>query len=58
MDHSHYKDKRSFYKGKVEKSYPLPWFFGHEVWEMVSQLPKIMEKNEIVKFPIFGEKHN
>lgn len=44
FDHSFRKDKKSFYRGKVEKSTPPQRPSGDEVWAQVNHLPKIMER--------------
>ncbi|KAH0724842.1 hypothetical protein KY284_000707 [Solanum tuberosum] len=43
MDHEFRKMKNAFRKNKVESDPPPPLLTGHQIWERISQLPKVTE---------------
>ena len=57
MGHPYRRNKESFYKNRVENSTPPPVLSGNEIWEFVSDFPKITESNPC-SCPGFGIFHN
>ncbi|KAL3370947.1 hypothetical protein AABB24_007792 [Solanum stoloniferum] len=57
MDHDFRKIKNAFRKNKVESDPPPPLLTGHQIWERVSQLPKVTEASPS-KLPGYGVEHN
>ena len=43
MQHALRKDKKNFYKGRVEKDPCFPYLSGQEMWDLVKDLPTAME---------------
>ncbi|WMV09922.1 hypothetical protein MTR67_003307 [Solanum verrucosum] len=57
MDHEFRKMKNAFRKNKVESDPPTPLLTGHQIWERVSQLPKVIEASP-PRLPGYGVEHN
>ncbi|KAK6791414.1 hypothetical protein RDI58_010495 [Solanum bulbocastanum] len=57
MDHEFRKMKNAFRKNKVESEPPPPLLTGHQIWERVSQLPKVTEASPS-RLPGYGVEHN
>ena len=57
MDHEFRKMKNAFRKNKVESDPPPPLLTGHQIWERVSQLPKVTEASPS-RLPGYGVEHN
>ncbi|WMV55162.1 hypothetical protein MTR67_048547 [Solanum verrucosum] len=57
MDHEFRKMKNAFRKNKVESDPPPPLLIGHQIWERVSQLPKVTEASPS-RLPGYGVEHN
>ena len=57
LDHPYRRNKDAFLKNRVEKSQPPVRLSGDDVWEEVSNLPKITEVGSC-SCPGFGDYHN
>ena len=57
MDHEFRKMKNAFRKNKVESDPQPPLLTGHQIWERVSQLPKVTEASPS-RLPGYGVEHN
>ena len=57
LDHPYRRNKDAFFKNQVEKSQPPLRLSGDDIWENVSDLPKIT-KVESCTCPGFGIIHN
>ncbi|WMV29453.1 hypothetical protein MTR67_022838 [Solanum verrucosum] len=57
MDHEFRKMKNAFRKKKVESDPPPPLLTGHQIWERISQLPKVTEALPS-RLPGYGVEHN
>ncbi|WMV15129.1 hypothetical protein MTR67_008514 [Solanum verrucosum] len=57
MDHEFRKMKNAFRKNKVESDPPPPLLTGHQIWERISQLPKVTEASPS-RLPGYGVEHN
>ena len=58
MNHSFRKDRKSFRKGKVERSIPPPRLSSEEVWRQLYDLPKNFDHPTLDKLSGFGDQHN
>ena len=60
MDHEFRKMKNTFRKNKIKSAPPFPpplLLTGHQIWERVSQLPKVT-KSSPSRIPGYGVEHN
>ncbi|KAL3328066.1 hypothetical protein AABB24_035628 [Solanum stoloniferum] len=57
MDHEFRKMKNVFRKNKIESDPPPPLLTGHQIWDRVSQLPKVTEATPS-RLPRYGVEHN
>ena len=57
MDNEFSNMKNAFSKNKVRSDPPPPLLTGHQIWERVSQLPKVTEPSPS-RLPGYGVEHN